>query len=89
MRNVHAGARIRKPSCMVVCKHLHTYTWLICCVCKAMVFQTGDLWSGQKLTPTSLPMPDGGCDSNVGATFQETLSRHDVRMDRIIRSSTW
>ena len=25
-----------------------------------MVFQTGDLWSGQKLTPTSLPMPDGG-----------------------------
>lgn len=49
-----------------------------------MVFQTGDLRSGQKLTPTLLPMPDGGYGNNVGAMFQETLSGHYAHMDRII-----
>ena len=32
-----------------------------------MVFQTGDLWSGQNLTPTSLPMPDVGYDSDAAS----------------------
>jgi hypothetical protein len=38
-----------------------------------MVLQTGDLWSGQKLTPTSLPMPDGGYGSYVRARFRNVI----------------